>query len=266
MELTVRPIGVIRSPFRERADAPRQPSRESGATGVIELDPGRGFEDALEDLASFEYLWVVYWFHGNTGWRPKVTPPRSTRRRGVFATRSPHRPNPIGLSVVKLTSVSGLRVSVAGVDMLDGTPVLDLKPYLAYADSIPEAGGGWLGAEPGRAAGAVDPGPRWSVRFAPLAEAELNWLRERFGVELAPEIARRLALGPAPHAYRRIRRQPDGSFQLALKEWRVSFRVEGELVSVERICTGFRPGQLEAPEPALEAHRALIATFGDAAR
>src|SRR6202041_972769 len=104
----------------------------------------RRFEPALSDVEGWEYLWVVYWFHLNSDWHPKVLPPRSKVKRGVFATRSPHRPCPIGLSAVRLVRVEGLSVHVEGVDMLDGSPVLDLKPYVAAADAIAEAGSGWL--------------------------------------------------------------------------------------------------------------------------
>src|SRR6202042_3087805 len=109
------------------------------AEGTIVLEAGRDFEHALSDFAEWDYLWVLYWFHLNDGWRPKVLPPRSKVRRGVFSTRSPHRPSPIGMSVVKLVRVEGLTVHVRGVDMIDGTPVLDIKPYVPSADAIPDA-------------------------------------------------------------------------------------------------------------------------------
>src|SRR5687768_15971122 len=90
--LTLTPIGVIRTPFSDRASAPRQPHASTGARGTIELAPSTGIEHALEDLTAWRHLWVLYWFHLNPGWRPKVLAPRSSgKRRGVFATRSPHR-------------------------------------------------------------------------------------------------------------------------------------------------------------------------------
>lgn len=260
--LVLDPIGIVHSPFVERVDAPRQPGDGGGGSGSIELFSGRGLEDALADLETWEYIWVLFWFHLNQGWRPKVTPPRSSRRRGVFSTRSPHRPNPIGMSVVKLVAVDGLVVRVAGLDMLDGTPVLDLKPYVAYSDARPTAGSGWLGAEQGRTAGApADPVPAWPVHFTPLAQSQARFLAERFGVELAADITGRLALGPQPHAYRRIRREGDG-FRLALRDWRIRFHVEEGTVVVTAIGTGYRDRQLAAVDPALEPHRAFVAEFG----
>ena len=124
-----------------KVEAARQPRASGGAAGSIELLPGRNFEHALCDLAEWQYIWVLFWFDRNEGWRPKVLPPRSrSGRKGVFATRSPHRPNPLGLSAVRLERVDGLTLHVSDVDMLDGTPVLDIKPYVAYTDAIADAG------------------------------------------------------------------------------------------------------------------------------
>src|SRR5882724_8849522 len=104
--LTLDPIGVIHTPFKDRAQAPRQPRADSKtAEGTIVLRSGQNFEQALDDLAGFEYIWIVSWFHKNSNWKPKVRPPRGSKiKRGVFATRSPHRPNPIGLSLARLIS------------------------------------------------------------------------------------------------------------------------------------------------------------------
>src|SRR6202000_473846 len=118
------------------------------ALGTVELFPGTGVEHALEDLDGWERIWIAFVFHLNaeSAFRTKVPPPRSAKRRGVFATPSPYRPNPIGLSSVELLEVRGLTLSVRDVDMIDGSPVLDLKPYVPYADAFPNARAGWLGS------------------------------------------------------------------------------------------------------------------------
>jgi len=253
--LLLEPIGVVRSPFVERVQAPRQPDAARGVEGTIELLPGKNFEHALLDIESFRYLWVVFWFHLNSGWRPKVLPPRSSRRRGVFATRSPHRPNPIGLSVVELLGVDGLSLRVANLDMLDGTPVLDIKPYVPYADSLESAEHGWL--EKSR-----DPEPDFEVEFTDAAEAELAFLRQHFTVDLRSEIARLLALGPAPHPYRRIRRDGD-RMKLALKEWRIRFQVEARRILVLGIESGYRSREIAlSNDPLLTPHREFVRVFG----
>jgi tRNA-Thr(GGU) m(6)t(6)A37 methyltransferase TsaA len=248
-DLTLRPIGVIHTPFVDKVSAPRQTYAAPDAEGTIVLEPGRGLEDALDDLGSWEYLWVLYWFHLNEGWRPKVLPPRSKVKRGVLATRSPHRPSPIGMSVVKLLRVEGLTVHVRGVDMIDGTPVLDLKPYVASADSLPDAGTGWLGAP--------DPVAPFEVVWADRARDEAAWLKEVHGVDLVTPVERTLALGPEPHAYRRIRKEADGGLRLAVKDWRVRFVAEeGRRVRVLGIETGYRVAELG--KEGLGVHREFV--------
>ncbi|HEX6242775.1 MAG TPA: tRNA (N6-threonylcarbamoyladenosine(37)-N6)-methyltransferase TrmO, partial [Polyangiales bacterium] len=209
--LALTPIGVVRSPLIERADAPRQPRLPGAADGTIELFPGRGHEDALSDLDQWDHIWVLFWFHHNVDYRPKVQPPRSPVKRGVLATRSPYRPNPIGMSAVRLLRVKGLTLHVEGLDLLDGTPVLDVKPYVPYTDSIPGANHGWLDVDEVEAGVRPPPDPiaKYQVRYAPLAEEQLTFLG-RAGAELRARIEASLALGPSPHAYRRIKQVSDG--------------------------------------------------------
>jgi tRNA (adenine37-N6)-methyltransferase len=247
--LSVSPIGFVRSPFTEKMQAPRQPNTPQAASGTIELMPGRDFEHALEDLQTFRYIWIIFWFDQSEGWRPKVLPPRSDKRRGVFATRSPHRPNPIGMSLVELKSIEGLVLAVDSLDLLDGTPVLDIKPYIPYADSRGDADHGWLEE-------ARDPKPGFVVEFAERAQKQLELLRGH-GVEIEAAIRQVLDLGPEPHPYRRIRKTEQGAV-LALKDFRVSFGSAGKLITVTDVATGYRPKQLATlTDPALDAHRAL---------
>ena len=264
--LTIEPIGYVRSPFHDRAEAPRQPRAGEGVEATIELIAGRGYDRALFDLEGWDYLWVLFWFHRNKGWRPQVLPPRSDRRRGVFSTRSPHRPNPLGISVVKLLSVRKLTVHIAGCDMLDSTPVLDLKPYVPWSDAIPNARTGWLAPpdfesaleEDGRP---VDPKASTRVRFDPVARAQLDWLFARGVTELEAGITRALALGTKAHPYRRIQRDGD-ALKLAVKAWRARFREDDEGCTVLSIKTGYRSEALVEDEPELDVHRAFVAQWG----
>ena len=247
------PIGVVRSPFKEKANAPRQARTAEDVEATIELFPGRDFEHALEDVATWERLWVLFVFHQVEGWRPKVLPPRSEKRRGVFATRSPHRPNPIGLSAVRLVGVDGLTLRIRDVDILDGSPVLDIKPYVPYADAFPDAGSGWL-------APVADPLPAYLVSWTDDARAQAAWLAAR-GVDLREPVERALALGPKPNAYRRIRRV-EGALELGVKEWRVRFEALDREMRVTSIRTGYRPRELAIGEsPPLDAARAFVAAF-----
>jgi tRNA-Thr(GGU) m(6)t(6)A37 methyltransferase TsaA len=265
--LSLEPIGVVRTAFTTKVDAARQPQAAAGSRAVIELFPGRNFEHALEDLDGWEMIWVIFWFHRNGCWRPKVLPPRSTTgRKGVFATRSPHRPNPIGISAVRLERVEGLKVFIRDVDLLDGTPVLDIKPYVPYSDAHPAVGSGWLDAaassEPGRAK--HDPVPAWRVVFEPPAAEQAAWIEERTGLALRERVIATLQLGPQPHPYRRIRRVGE-AFRLAVKEWRVSFGVDGRAITVWGVTSGFTAAHRQsagaAQADAVAVHRAFTARW-----
>lgn len=156
-DLFFRQIGMIHSCFAEKFGIPRQPGLAPAARAVLELRPPYDSAEAVRGLEAFSHLWVVFVFHANAQgkWQPTVRPPRlgGNRRIGVFATRSGFRPNPIGMSVVALEGIrrdkGRLLIDLSGIDLLDGTPVLDIKPYLPYADSIPDANGDYA-AEPPR--------------------------------------------------------------------------------------------------------------------
>jgi tRNA-Thr(GGU) m(6)t(6)A37 methyltransferase TsaA len=139
-----RPIGRIHTPHREDGEAPIQPSRADGARGTVELFPP--YVDGLRDLEGFSHVILLYHLHRVRGYELAVTPYLDDRKRGLFATRSPRRPNAIGLSVVRLLSVEKNTLAVRDVDMLDGSPLLDIKPYVPEFDRRPEIRLGWLEA------------------------------------------------------------------------------------------------------------------------
>ena len=135
------PIGTVRSPYTETSQIPKGMGAVHQAEGILEVLPH--FEKGLTDIEGFSHLYVLWVFDRVTGYDLMASPPSDTRPHGVFATRSPRRPNPIGLTVVKLLRRDGPKLHVCGVDMLDGTPILDIKPYLS---SIPveDLQRGWL--------------------------------------------------------------------------------------------------------------------------
>lgn len=145
--MNITPIGIIRTPFKDKFGIPRQQGLSESAWGIIELDSHPFFQQALYRLDSFTHIWIIFHFHKHDAkaWKPTIRPPRlgGRERVGVLASRSPHRPNPIGMSCVKLDRIEGNKVYVSGVDLLDETPILDIKPYLPYADIISDAGSGW---------------------------------------------------------------------------------------------------------------------------
>ncbi len=142
LRFPIEPVGVVRSPYQWREEAPRQANTGAAVTAVVVLRPG--LQNTLHCLHGFDYCWLLTWLHRSYGWREQLVPPRDRVKRGVFATRSPDRPNPIGLSAVRLLAVVGCRLRVRGVDLLDGTPVLDIKPYIPAYDAFPLAAAGWV--------------------------------------------------------------------------------------------------------------------------
>jgi len=140
MEFNMRPIGVIHSPFTEKGQTPIQPLR-SQAAGSIEVYPE--FAAGLQDLEGFSHIIILYIFHQSDGYSLRVKPFLDHQERGLFATRYPYRPNPIGLSIVRLESVQANLLNVADIDVLDGTPLLDIKPYVPDFDVRENARTGW---------------------------------------------------------------------------------------------------------------------------
>lgn len=219
------PIGQVRSCFREKFGTPRQSLLVSEAHAVLKLRPDPQFRDALDGLSGFSHLWLIYEFHQHADqpWRARIEPPRvEVDKIGVFASRSPHRPNPLGLSAVKLERIDleakgGIELHLSGVDLLDGTPVLDIKPYLPYADSIPGAKAGWASEEI----------TRYAVDFSPESLRDLG----DFSSELFPRprelIAGMLALDPRPASQRRTMPLTDPKTEGAVFRFRVAeFDVE----------------------------------------
>jgi tRNA-Thr(GGU) m(6)t(6)A37 methyltransferase TsaA len=138
---TPKPIGVVKGPYTQTKDIPKGPGAKHDAVGTLEISPD--YEAGLTDVEGFSHLYVLWVFDRSDGFELLATPPSDDRPHGVFATRSPKRPNPIGLTVVELLRREGRVLHVRGVDMLDGTPILDIKPYLS---SVPENAlrRGWL--------------------------------------------------------------------------------------------------------------------------
>ena len=157
-DVILQPIGIVHSPYRERHGTPRQsflrsaPNHYTPAIAQIELFADRIPTIALKDLDGFDRIWIISWLHLNFSWNPTVKLPRGDHQhKGTLATRAPHRPNPIGLSSTKLLNISGLILEVEGIDLLDQTPVLDIKPYVAYCDAFPNARCGYVDSIEGEA-------------------------------------------------------------------------------------------------------------------
>ncbi len=199
-EFVFEQIGVIRSPYKEKFAVPRQPGLVEDGGGELLLLPPYNQAEAVRGLSDFSHLWVMFIFHQTMegGWRPTVRPPRlgGNARMGVFATRSTFRPNPLGMSLIELKGVrvknGEVALELGSLDLVDGTPVVDIKPYLPFAESQPQARAGFAQAAP---AGDMP------VRFAPQAEQQLQQHQARYP-QLRRFISQVLAQDPRP-AYRK---------------------------------------------------------------
>ena len=203
---SLRPIGFITTGKQVKFDALHQPSEDQPERNVLELLPDGGFDLALRDLDGFSRVWLLWWFHRNESWRPLVLPPRGpARRRGVFATRSPHRPNPLGLTPVSLLGIEGRRLILGPCDLVDGTPVFDIKPYIPAYDSFPDENPGWTGEV--EAAGVP---AAYQLHFSPLAAVQAAWLQAEWRIDFRPRLTELLTRDPAPHRQSARVRQPYG--------------------------------------------------------
>jgi tRNA (adenine37-N6)-methyltransferase len=255
--LTLRPIGYVRTAQQVKFQARHQPDETEsvGADGtsgnVLELLSEPGLDLALRDLAGFDRIWLLWWFHRNENWNPLVRPPRGpSRKRGVFATRSPHRPNPLGMTPVRLLAIEGRRLVLGPCDLVDGTPVFDIKPYVPAYDSFPDDAAGWI--DEVDAADAAP--PKYSVTLGALALEQAEWLRAEWGIDYTPKLHELLARDPSPHRTRRIRRQPGGRYEIGCGAWRACFVVAGDAVEVDLLGPAYprrfllRPGYEEVPD------------------
>ena len=225
------PIGVIRSPYTDKFGIPRQPGLVTAAEARLEFLSPFAREEAFKGLDGFSHVWLIFVFHADcldAGWKPTVRPPRLGGRQsvGVFASRAPYRPNPLGLSVVEhlglVRDARGLALRLRGVDVLDGTPVLDLKPYVPYADAVPTARSGFatppeLTATP--------------VHFAPAAVIELSAIDPNGERNLMLLIQQVLAQDPRPGYMNRYPERRE--FGMQLYELNIRWRMDATGIEVD---------------------------------
>ncbi len=228
MKIECQPIAFIRSPYKEKFAAPRQPGLAPNVPAEVELLPEFASPEAVRGLEGFSHLWLIFFFDQTSqqGWKPTVRPPRlgGNQRVGVFACRSPFRPNPIGLSAVKLLSIdcrqSRVVLKIQGADLVDGTPILDIKPYLPYTDGIREATGGFAGRAPVATL---------KVTFSEIAAQQLSEF-SRQNPELDILIRETLTLDPRP-AYRQ-ETEDEREYGVLLDRYNLRWEVVGERVVV----------------------------------
>ena len=222
--MELKPIARVRSPFGSKFGVPRQSGLAPAVRSRLVFEKEYRSRDCLRGIEGFSHLWLIWGFSENEdrGWSPTVRPPRlgGNERVGVFASRSPFRPNPLGLSCVRLVKVEwegseGPALLLGGADLLDGTPVYDIKPYLAYADSIPEAAGGFTGGER----------PAVLPVFCPEEE------RKKLPPETWAALEEALGCDPRPHYHQ----DPERLYGFSFAGREVRFRVTAEGVEVVSI-------------------------------
>ena len=225
------PIGVVHSCYREKFGVPRQPNLVEAAKASIEIIPPYNDADAFDGISDFSHIWIIFCFHQHLAheWKAKVRPPRmgGNQRIGVFASRSSFRPNPIGMSAVKL---DGLEISkqkiflhISGQDFIDQTPVLDIKPYISYADAIPNTNDAYANEAPCK---------KLTVSYSLQAERAMEKLSQQHP-ELKNLIDETLALDPRPSYHHQAQKQK--SYGMKLYNYDVKFEVDNENINITGI-------------------------------
>ncbi|GAA4652286.1 tRNA (N6-threonylcarbamoyladenosine(37)-N6)-methyltransferase TrmO [Kistimonas scapharcae] len=220
---TLEPIGIIHSCYREKFGIPRQPGLATAATACIELLPPFNRPEAVQGLEGFSHLWLQFIFHQTLaeGWRPTIRPPRlgGETRVGVFASRSTHRPNGLGLSVVRLKGIDTQNgkviLELEGSDLLNGTPIVDIKPYLPWADAVAEAECGF----------APEPPQIREVRFTPEATLDCEAYEKLTGRPLATLVTQVLSQDPRP-AY--LQRRPGRNHGIQLWDQNIRWQANDD--------------------------------------
>lgn len=229
MEFRFTPIGVVHSCFKEKFGIPRQPGLAPDARALLKLHPHLGLKDSIRGLENFSHLWLLFVFHANSKYKKLlIRPPRlgGVRKIGVFASRSPHRPNPLGLSVVALERIEvggdgSVDLHLKGVDLMNGTPVLDIKPYLSYCDVVSESSYGFLDT--------METAPPLSVTFEKEADEFLMEIQKK-GYNFLPSLIRQiLALDPRPAFKKKADARGKKHYSVRLSDFDVHWKyVAGE--------------------------------------
>ena len=237
------PIGLFHSRSVYKFDAPRQ-GLYDGASGFIVLDKHKNFEAALDDIDGFERLWIIFSFHLNSNWKPKTSPPVApeNRRFGVFATRSPYRPNMIGLSCVKLANRSGLTLNLEETDLLDGTPILDIKPYIPEIDSFPNAAAGWRDNVKKDA---------YKVIFTEPAINKAHFIGTHSEVEIENFCRIQLAYDPLSDKRKRIEKISGSLYSIGCRTWKIFYSCDNtaKTVTVSDVFSNYTADELRENTP-----------------
>lgn len=225
-------IGVLRSCFREKFGTPRQPHLVPGATASLKIARQFQPEQSLVGLDGFSHVWLLSYFHLNTNTRfsAKVHPPRLKGETiGLFASRSPHRPSPIGLSVARLVKIENGTIHLSGIDLVDGTPILDVKPYIPGSDSFPEASSGWT---------AHAPFPSLTVEFSDKSLTDIASAEKRLKTSGLKQLLADVLSQDLRNPRDKSQRKDGVELGFFLHDFDAHFTVRGGVVTVLELQTG----------------------------
>lgn len=261
LSFSLSPIGVFHCPQKYTYEVPRQGSLNSlDHEGFILLSSELS-KSCLIDLEGFSHIWILYHFHQNSEWHAMVSPPRQGQAKvGVFASRSPHRPNPIGLSLVRLNKIKFPKIYVSGYDLIDQTPVLDIKPYLQYSDSPPSTvQQGWVDALPSSR--------NFQLNYSEPAQKALHWLNLHKVLSFESFLQAQLSENPTDQKRKRIQKLGVGKWEISYRTWRVQYTIDeprGHLIILS-VSSGYSPEELNGnqqdPYQDKETHRKFLEAF-----
>lgn len=222
-------IGFFTCPYDYKDEIPRQ-GVFSNTKGYIELVKGFNYEQGLQNLEGFEYIWVIFVFHHNSTWKPLTNPPYSDGKgkKGVFATRSPYRPNPIGISCIRLDKIERNKIYISNSDLLNNTPIIDIKPYIPDYDSFPQAKRGWLEDVKKE---------NYSLHFSDIAKQKTDFL-QLHGKDLHGAIHSRLSFNPFDSSRNKFEDFSQGHI-LKFQTWRIIFTIKEQTISISDIYSGY---------------------------
>ncbi len=251
----LKPIGFFHCDEKSPHDLPRQAVSSQGNIGRIEFKDLFPIEQALDDIETCTKLWLIYVFHRNKNWRPKVQPPRGSHKKvGVLATRAPYRPNPIGLSCVDFYKIEGSSLWVKNHDLLDGSPILDIKPYLSFSDAFQDVFPGWMKED-----------NTFEVIILPEAEVKISWLSERVSANLKVVLHDQLGLNPFQSKRKRVKEIDQNTFIYSYKTWRFVFEVQEQTILVQDVYSGYSDEEMSMinldPYKDKKIHRLFIKGF-----
>lgn len=257
--IVYRPIGIFRCDKHHPAEAASQGHLDqSDEKGLIELYDGQNFEQAVRGLGTMTHLWVLFHFHQKENWKPLVQVPRGSQdKQGVFGTRSPHRPNPIGLSLVRIEEVDQRKIWVSEFDLLNETPILDLKPFHPEADMpTGDFRAGWMDHLND---------DEYHIQTTPLFEKQATFLHSR-GVRQLPTFCKQqLRFDPFNAKKKRVKKTSPTTSMIAYRTWRIHFSYEGQNIRLEFIQSGYSDADFKEPEDRWQdrqLHIEFIRAFG----